>query len=80
MSSSEPPVKREWTPTTVKKRLEEIIDALKKGEDIHVSEEEIRELQHFFNEKSTPFLRAAYTEMKRLEAKKRLKWKGILRI
>lgn len=58
-----------WTPTTVKKRLEEFIA----GTGEKPSEEEIRELQHWFNETSTPFLREAYKEMRRIEAKKRNK-------
>jgi len=58
-----------WTPETVKHRLEEFIA----GTGEKPSEEEIRELQHWFNEKSTPFLREAYKEMRRMEAVKRNK-------
>lgn len=58
-----------WTPETVKKRLEEFIA----GTGEKPSEEEIRELQHFFNEKSTPFLREAWRDMKRIEAVNRKK-------
>ncbi len=56
-----------WTPETVKQRLEEFIA----GTGEKPSEEEIRELQHWFNETSTPFLREAWKEMKRMEAAKR---------
>lgn len=56
-----------WTPETVKKRLEEFI--AETGEK--PSEEEIRELQHWFNEKSTPFLREAWKNIRRMETTKR---------
>jgi hypothetical protein len=58
-----------WTSETVKHRLEEFIV----GTGEKPSEEEIRELQHWFNEKSTPFLREAIREQKIREAKKRFR-------
>lgn len=60
-----------WNATTVKARLEELLSELRAGRTPKISEQEIRELQHWFNETSTPFLRNAWKEMKRLEAKKR---------
>jgi hypothetical protein len=56
-----------WTPETVKHRLEEFII----GSGEKPSEEEIRELQHWFNEKSTPFLREAIREQKIRETKRK---------
>lgn len=47
----------------VKARLQEIIEAIKDNRDIDVPETEIRELQHFFNERSTAFLHAARSEL-----------------
>ena len=47
------------SPQHVKARLQEIIEAIKENRDIDVPETEIRELQHFFNERSTAFLQQA---------------------
>ena len=63
------------SPQHVKARLQEIIEALKENRDIDVPESEIRELQHFFNERSTAFLQAARSELKMKETKKR-RYKG----
>jgi len=52
------------SPQHVKARLQEIIEAIKDGKDISVPETEIRELQHFFNERSMVFLQQARTELK----------------
>ncbi len=63
------------SPQHVKVRLQEIIEAIKDDRDIDVPESEIRELQHFFNERSTAFLQAARSELKMKETKKR-RYKG----
>ncbi len=63
------------SPQHVKARLQEIIEAIKDNRDIDVPESEIRELQHFFNERSTAFLQAARSELKMKETKKR-RYKG----
>lgn len=63
------------SPQHVKARLQEIIEAIKENRDIDVPESEIRELQHFFNERSTAFLQAARSELKMRETKKR-RYKG----
>jgi rRNA-processing protein FCF1 len=63
------------SPQHVKARLQEIIEAIKDNRDIDVPETEIRELQHFFNERSAAFLHAARSELKMIETKKR-RYKG----
>lgn len=63
------------SPQHVKARLQEIIEAIKDNKDIDVPESEIRELQHFFNERSMVFLQAARSERKMRETKKR-RYKG----
>ncbi len=63
------------SPQHVKARLQEIIEAIKDNRDIDVPESEIRELQHFFNERSMAFLQAARSELKMKEHKKR-RYKG----
>lgn len=60
------------SPQHVKTRLQEIIEALKENRDIDVPEAEIRELQHFFNERSTAFLQAARHELRQSDASRRL--------
>lgn len=60
-----------WNATTVKAKLEELLSDLQAGSKPKISEQEIRELQHWFNETSAPFLRAAWKEMRHMEAKKR---------
>jgi hypothetical protein len=63
------------SPQHVKARLQDIINAIQNGKDIDVPEAEIRELQHFFNERSTAFLQAARSELKMKENRKR-RYKG----
>lgn len=65
------------SPQYVKARLQEIIEAMKDNRDIDVSKDEIRELQHFFNERSTAFLQAARQGIKMLEARKRMRRYGL---
>jgi hypothetical protein len=60
------------SPQHVKARLQEIIEAIKDNRDIDVPETEIRELQHFFNERSAAFLHAARSELRRIDAARRL--------
>ncbi len=60
------------SPQHVKARLQDIIEALKDNRDIDVPETEIRELQHFFNERSVVFLRAARHELRQRDAARRL--------
>jgi hypothetical protein len=60
------------SPQHVKARLQEIIEAIKDGKDIDVPESEIRELQHFFNERSMVFLQTARHELRQRDAARRL--------
>ena len=58
------------SPQYVKARLQEIIEAINDNKDIDVSESEIRELQHFFNERSAMFLQLARQKIKLREDRK----------
>ncbi len=58
------------SPQHVKARLQEIIEAIKDNRDIDVPESEIRELQHFFNERSTAFLQQARQKILSREKRK----------
>jgi len=60
------------SPQHVKARLQEIIEALKDNKDIDVPESEIRELQHFFNERSMAFLQDARSGLRQRNAARRL--------
>jgi hypothetical protein len=59
------------TPKIVALRLTEMINSIKNHEPIDISEEEIRKLQHFFNERSTVFLKKAQLDIRKIEARKR---------
>ncbi len=52
-----------------KKVKESLEQAIK--EDKKFDEEQIRKMQHFFNETSTPYLRAAFKDIRKIEATRR---------
>ena len=63
--------KYNWTPGTVKNRLFQIIESLENNVKSEISEEEIRSLQQFFNEKSAIFLKRGIQEIRRDQAQRK---------